>query len=102
MALNAYERETTINASDGDDVVRIWTAQRTVITRLRRDKRFTETGSGKDFDGSAWAEFTISADQWNPATGAKRSLNLTEEQRAVRAERMRLLRADSRDLGEVA
>jgi hypothetical protein len=88
---NAFERETTINASDGDDLVRIWTAQRTVITRLRRHKSFTEVKSGVDTDGFQWAEFTIPADRWNPATGAKRTLNLTEEQRAERA--ARLLRA---------
>ncbi len=31
----AVERETTITISDADDLVRIWTAQRKVITALR-------------------------------------------------------------------
>lgn len=78
-SLNAFERETTINASDGDPVVRIWTAQRTVLTQCRRDDAFTEVRHG--FHGSTeWAEFTIPADRWNPRTGRKRQLS--EEQRA--------------------
>jgi hypothetical protein len=85
--MNAYERETTVNASDGDAEVRIWTAQRSVITRLRKHRAFTEVKSGT-FEGSVWAEFRIPADQWNPATGAKRSRNLSEAQRAAIGERL--------------
>ena len=40
---NAYERETTINLSDGDPLVRIWSARRKDITRLRKKPEvFTE------------------------------------------------------------
>lgn len=85
----AWERETIINASDGDQTVKIWTAQRRYITRLRRNPTFTEIATG--FHGNTeWAEFTIPADKWNPASGAKRTL--TDEQRAALAARMKNLR----------
>lgn len=84
----ALERETIITLSDGDDLVRIWTAQRSVITRLRRDDRFTETTNpARCAEGEA--EFTIPRDRWSPVSGCKRTVNLSEEQRAERAERAR-------------
>jgi hypothetical protein len=71
-SLNAPERETIVNMSDADPTVRIWTAQRTVITALRRKPdHFTEVGSG--FHGSTeWAAFVTVTDVWSPATGANR------------------------------
>lgn len=54
------ERETIINMSDGDDDVRIWTAQRKVITALRRKTEFTEIESGW-YGTSEWASFIIPA-----------------------------------------
>lgn len=86
MTLEAYERETTVVASDGDGLVRIWTAQRSVITRCRNDVRFTEVGSG--FHGStAWAKFTIPAERWSPVSGAKanRKPHTPERREALRA-----------------
>lgn len=87
MSLHASERETTVTATDDDPTVRIWTAQRRHIGRMRRHPSFTEVGSGFH-DGSEWAEFTIPADQWNPASGAKRKSNLTDEQKRAAAERL--------------
>jgi hypothetical protein len=92
MSLNPHERETTITLSDGDDLVHIYTAQRTVITQLRKRPAFTEIDAG-EFEGSIWAEFTIPADQWSPATGVKRTRTLTDEQRATLTERLRSVRA---------
>jgi hypothetical protein len=86
-ALNACERETVINASDGDELVRIWTAQRTVITRLRRDPAFTEVNSG-NHGSTEWAAFTIPAERWSPA-GVKRHRRVTEEQKQAAASRLR-------------
>lgn len=60
--LEAEERETTVTSTDGDDVVKVWTAQRRFITRLRH--------------------------RWNPATGAKRASGLSEEQKAASAARL--------------
>lgn len=91
--MNSFERETIVNSSDGDDLVRIWTAQRTYITRLRRHPAFTEVKSGK-YEGTEWAEFTIPADRWSPV-GARRSVTQSSEQRQASAERMRALRAGS-------
>lgn len=88
----ADERETVVNATDGDDIVRIWTAQRKHINRLRKHPSFTEVGSG-DYEGSPWAAFTIPAGDWNPASGAKRKRDLTDEQRAALSDRMRAIQA---------
>lgn len=89
----ASERETVVTTADEDKVVRIWTAQRRHINKLRRHKSFTEVGTGFH-DGSEWAEFTIPADQWNPVTGAKRKGRvLTEQERSVLADRLATARA---------
>jgi len=85
---SAYERETTVTATDGDDVVHIWTAQRRYITKLRKSPRFTEVASGVN-GSQPWAAFTIPARDWNPATGAKRSSGMSAEQRLAAAERIR-------------
>ncbi len=86
------ERETIVTTSDGDDVVRIWTAQRPVISRLQKDTRFTLIDSGF-FEGSKWAEFTIPRNQWNPVSGAKKRYKVSEERRAQLAEQMARARA---------
>lgn len=95
MSLNSFERETVVTTSDGDDLVRVWTAQRTVITRISRDSRFTIVGSG-EHDGSRWVSATIPAEKWNPVTGAKRTRTMTDEQKAAAAERLRAAREVSR------
>lgn len=90
-SLSAAERETTVTITDADDTVRIWTAQRRYLGRLRRHPSFTEVKSGTH-GGTEWAEFTIPARDWNPATGAKRKVTMTDERRAALAERMRAAR----------
>jgi len=94
MSLHATERETTVTITDADDTVRIWTAQRRYIGRLRRHPAYAEIATGFH-DGSEWAEFTIPADRWNPATGAKRErAPMTDEQRAEAAARLARARKD--------
>ncbi len=93
MSLHASERETTVTTTDDDDTVRIWSAQRRHIGRMRRHPAFTEVASGLA-EGSEWAEFTIPADQWSPATGAKRRSGLSDEQKRAAAERLRAGRQD--------
>ena len=39
MSMIAVERETVINASDGDDVIRIWAAQRQAAAERMRQVR---------------------------------------------------------------
>jgi hypothetical protein len=80
----AEERETVINATDADDMVRIWTCQARYLGRLRRHPSFTEVKSGR-YGSTEWAEFTIPASEWNPASGAKRRVTLTDEQKRAAA-----------------
>ena len=91
MSMIAVERETVINASDGDDVIRIWTAQRRFITRLQKHPRVVQTGSG-EHDGTPYYTFEVPASEWNPVSGVKRQSNMTDEQRQAAAERMRQVR----------
>lgn len=96
MSLDPAERETTITTSDFDSTVRIWTAQRRYIGRLRRSSKFTEIRSGAH-DGTEWAEFEIDASQWNPVSGAKRDrAPMTDEQRAEAAARLAAARDGAR------
>ena len=88
------ERETTITTSDADELVRVWTAQRKHITRLRKDSAFTQVRTG--FHGTTeWAEFTIPADRWSPAGVRRKRPPLTEEQRQAAADRLRKARGES-------
>lgn len=89
--LTPPERETTITSTDADGLVRIWTAQRPFITRMRNHPAFTEVDSGHH-GTSDWASFTIPADQWNPASGAKRRVTMTDEQKAAAGARLRAAR----------
>lgn len=88
-ASGPYERETVITTSDGDELVTIETWQRGYLGRLRRDHRFTEKSGGTDAHGV----FTIPRNRWTPTGGAKRSVKLTEEQKARVAERLKSARA---------
>lgn len=89
--LLAEERETTVTVTDADPNVLIWSARRKDITRLRKHPKAVETGSGF-IDGTEWASFTVPSDQWSPASGIKRVSNLTDEQKAAGAERLRKAR----------
>lgn len=88
-ASGPYERETVITTSDGDELVTIETWQRGYLGKLRRDRRFTEQPGGTDAHGI----FTIPRNRWTPTGGAKRSVKLTEEQKAQVAERLKSARA---------
>ena len=90
-ALSAAERETTVTATDADDTVRIWTCQKRYLGRLRRHPSFTEVATGHH-GKTEWAEFIIPSSDWNPATGAKRKVTMTDERRAALADRMRSAR----------
>ncbi len=79
-SLTPYERETSITFSDGDPLVRIWTAQRTVITALRKKPQAVEVECGHE-GTTEWAAFEIPADQWS-VTGFTRKLEISDERRA--------------------
>jgi hypothetical protein len=88
MSLNAYERETVANTSDGDPVVNIWTAQAKFINRLKKHPRATLVREGTE-DGTAWAEFTVPSNQWSPLSGIKRvSAPLSEERKQALRDRL--------------
>ena len=91
--LDAMERETVITGSDGDGLVRVWTAQRRFITRLKRDAGFTLEKEGTNEEGQPWAEFIISAADWNPSSGSRKKRDLSDEERKARAERLSKARA---------
>jgi hypothetical protein len=60
MSLTAEERETIVGMCDARDVAEVWTSQRRVITRLRRNPAAELTGEG-EFEGTSWATFRIPA-----------------------------------------
>lgn len=89
MSLTPPERETIITLNDEDETAHVWTAQRPVITKLKRNPSATLLDEGKH-DGSVWAEFELPKGLLSfRTTRAKRTL--TPEQREVLAERMRAL-----------
>ena len=92
MSLTPPERETIINGSDADDTVTIWTAQRPVITKLRKNPAAALLDEGLH-EGSAWAKFELPADLLSFRSGRVKRAPLTDEQRHRRAEHLRGLRA---------
>jgi hypothetical protein len=78
------EQETTVTYVRSDDLVRIYTANPKHLRKLRADDRATIT---RDFGDSA--EFTVPAASFDPLTGFKRKIVLSDEEKARRAERMR-------------
>ena len=88
-----YERETTVNASDGDEFVVIWSAQPKVLRALRKaeaDGRPVTEDVSKRGPGGTTGTFRVPATDWTPLGGLKHRRVLTEEQRAALAERARI------------
>jgi hypothetical protein len=90
--ITLYEQETTINASSGDSVVRIWSAQPKVLRALRKaqavGRPVTEDLSVRG-PGGIYGSFTVPASEWSPLGGLKHRRELTDEQRQVMADRAR-------------
>ena len=87
--MNAFERETIVNASDGDDIVRIWSAQKKFIRRLMKNERVTLVDSREKAGEIVSASFEIAAEHWNPVTGIKRKGRaLTPEEKAAASQRL--------------
>lgn len=59
--LSALERETIVTLNDEEPFARVWTAQRRVITKLKRNPAATLIEEGKH-GGSAWARFEVPAE----------------------------------------
>lgn len=88
----AFEQETTIVASNGDEYVTIETWQKKFLNRLRKSDRFEELPGGDSEHGV----FRIPLTEWNPVSGVKRKINLSDAQREAAAERLRLIREEGR------
>jgi hypothetical protein len=58
MALSALERETVIVFNDAEDCASVYTAQRRIITQLKKNPAATLNEEGS-FEGSAWATFEL-------------------------------------------
>lgn len=87
MSMNAFERETIIRFSDGDELVCVWTAQRRIINMIEKDGRYTITGRG-EHEGTQFLSATLPIEQWSNKFGAKRKVS--EEQREAMRERATL------------
>ena len=88
-SLTADERETTLTVADGGDFVMIDSTRRKDITALRKRPNVVEVESG--FHGSTeWARFMVPAHLYDVARGVKTPRTLSDEQRAILAERARL------------
>jgi pimeloyl-ACP methyl ester carboxylesterase len=87
VALTAPERETIIGFSDGEDIAQVYTAQRPVITRLKKNPAAVLADEGV-YEGSPWARFTIPASLISFRSAARHA-DLTDEQRDALRERAR-------------
>jgi len=87
MSLTAPERETIISFSDDSQTAFVYSAQRHVITRLRKNPaaKLIEEGN---FDGSLWARFELPA----KLITFRAEVRLTAEQRQAKADRARAMR----------
>lgn len=87
-----YEQETTVNASSGDDVVRIFSAQPKVLRALRKaqaeGRPVVEILDARG-PGGIHGTFEIPATEWSPLGGLKHRRVLTDEQRSEMAGRAR-------------
>lgn len=85
------ERETTVTYSDGDSVVRVYTAVPKHIRRLERDSRATrvETWEADTGLGIEAATYEIAKTDFDPLSGFKRrSAPMSPERRQAAAERL--------------
>ena len=87
------ERETTVTYTAADDLVRIYTCIRRDITALKKKDQFTVESEGRTKDGTPYCNFTIPVEKFNLANAAKRTLNLSEEEKQIRRERFEAARA---------
>lgn len=93
--LTAIERETILTMNDGEPTIRIETSQRRILTALRKKPAvFREIETGH-FGATEWARFEVNTDEvsFNLAGAGRERRQLTDEQRAAVADRLRHSRA---------
>jgi hypothetical protein len=81
MSLTAAERETIVTMNDEDDLAEIWTAQRPIITKLKKNEAAELIEEGV-FEGSVWAKFELPANLIS-FRSRKIKRELTPEQKEV-------------------
>ena len=91
MSLTAFERETVVNFNDGENIAEVYTAQRPVITKLKKNPaaKLIEEGT---FEGSVWARFELPKALVSFRSGRVKR-QLTQEQRRDASERMKRARS---------
>lgn len=95
MPLTKYEQETIVNMNREDDYAVVYTRNARHIRAIQKDDRFEVVAEATDPETGELEGVTanISLDHFDPLTGLKRRVHLTEEQRLARGERLRLARA---------
>ena len=87
VSLTAAERETIITLNDEDAHAEIWTAQRPIITKLKKNAAATLIAEGKH-EGSAWAQFRLPVELIS-FRSKRVKLELTAMEREERIARLR-------------
>lgn len=93
MALTDSERETIVSLSDFNDIATVYTSQRKIITKLKRNPAFVTEEEGT-FEGTGWLRGHMPA----KLIGFRAPSTLTTEQRQQRANTMKATR--DRQLGQ--
>lgn len=88
-----HERETIINVPNSGEVM-VWTNVQKHITAFRKkanqpNSKVREVRCNTNPNVTDWAEFRIDEKDYNPASGVKRTMNLSDEERQLRAARLR-------------
>lgn len=81
-----HEQETTVTKIRADDFVYLFSNDPKHVRRLRAEERAEEIEGGED-----WGRFKVAASDFDPLTGFRRRVNLSDEQKD--AARIRLARA---------
>lgn len=89
-SLTAPERETIIGTSDADDTWSIWTAQRPIITKLKRNPAAILKDEGH-YGSTAWALFELPANLIS-FRSPRKGKPMSDEQRAAAGARLQKAR----------
>lgn len=85
-----HEQETTVTKVRADDHVYVFSNDPKHVRRLRSEDRAVEIEGGED-----WGRFKVAAADFDPLTGFRRRVSLTEEQREAIRTRLARTRAGS-------
>lgn len=83
MSLTAAERETIVTGCDADDHITIWTAQRPIITKLKKNDAAELLDEGVH-EGSVWAKFRLDAGLLSFRSGKRKMSDAQREAARLR------------------